>query len=268
MKENTNTDKAVSIRQATKEKGMRINKYLSDAGICSRRQADQFILDGNVMIDGHRAQMGERVFPEQEIICCGKEVVKSEESKVLLAFYKPKGVVCTTSSLEKNNIIDYIGYEKRIFPIGRLDKDSEGLILLTNEGMLSDQILRSSHYHEKEYVVTLNKDITDIDLQKMRQGIPILDTVTRPCKVYRLKSNVFRIILTQGLNRQIRRMCEYLGYRVVYLKRIRIMNIMLDNIPKGKYREVTKEELQELKKMLTANRKEEKKKGKIWIIEK
>lgn len=292
MEGNTNTDKVISVRKETQEKGIRINKYLSDVGICSRRQADQFILDGKVMIDSHRAQMGERVFSEQKIICCGKEVIKSEESKVLLAFNKPKGIVCTTSSREKNNIIDYIGYEKRIFPIGRLDKDSEGLILLTNEGMLSDQILRGSHYHEKEYVVTLNKDITDVDLQKMREGIPILDTVTRPCEVYRLKSNVFRMILTQGLNRQIRRMCEYLGYRVVYLKRIRIMNIMLDNIPKGKYREVTKEELQELKNMLTVNGKQEKKqaknrqskdrkqnketiknekkqkKGRIWIIEK
>jgi 23S rRNA pseudouridine2604 synthase len=168
----------------------------------------------------------------------------------LLAFHKPKGIVCTTSSKDKNNIVDYIGYEKRIYPIGRLDKDSEGLILLTNEGELSDRILRGSNYHEKEYVVTLNKDISDEDLQRLREGVPILDTVTRPCRVYRLRSNIFRIILTQGLNRQIRRMCEYLGYRVVYLKRIRIMNIMIDGIEKGKYREVTQEEWQELRRML------------------
>lgn len=242
---NIDEDKSKEVKQ-----GLRLNKYLSDAGICSRRQADHYIEEGKVRIDDHIAKMGEKVFPKQKVICCGKLVERQKEEKVLLAFYKPKGVVCTTSHRDKNNIIDYIGYEKRIFPIGRLDKNSEGLILLTNEGELSDQILRSSNYHEKEYIATLNKDITDQDLQKLREGIPILDTVTRPCKVYRLRSNVFRIILTQGLNRQIRRMCEYLGYRVVYLKRIRIMNIMLDNIPKGEYREVTKKEWKELKQML------------------
>lgn len=236
--------------QAGMEQGMRLNKYLSDAGICSRRQADQYIAEGKVNIDGRVAQMGERVFAGQKVVCCGKTAERQKEEKVLLAFYKPKGVVCTTSSRDRNNIIDYIGYDKRIFPIGRLDKNSEGLILLTNEGALSDQILRGSHYHEKEYIVTLNKEITDQDLQKLREGVPILDTVTRPCRVYRLRTNVFRMILTQGLNRQIRRMCEYLGYRVVYLKRIRVMNIMLDGIPKGKYREVTPEEREELNQML------------------
>lgn len=253
-------DQAIKKKQEAEIKGIRLNKYLSDMGVCSRRQADQLIADNKVSIDGHIAQMGERVFPEQKVICDGKEVKKPEGNKVLLAFHKPKGIVCTTSSREKNNIIDYIGYKTRIFPIGRLDKDSEGLILLTNEGSLSDQILRGSNYHEKEYVVTLNKEITDTDLQKMREGIPILDTVTRPCKIYRLKSNVFRIILTQGLNRQIRRMCNYLGYRVVYLKRIRVMNIMLDNIPKGTYREVTQEEWKELKRMLE----QEKKGDEFW----
>ncbi len=230
--------------------GMRLNKYLSDRGICSRRQADQYIGEGKVMIDGHTALMGERVLPGQQVIFCGKPVGETQEPKVLLAFHKPKGIVCTTSSRDKDNIVDFIGYRTRIYPIGRLDKDSEGLILLTNEGALSDQILRGSNYHEKEYVVTLNKDISDADLQRLREGVPVLDTVTRPCHVYRLDSNIFRIILTQGLNRQIRRMCEYLGYHVVYLKRIRIMNIMLDGIAKGKYREVTPGEWAELEQML------------------
>ena len=237
--------------------GVRLNKYLSDAGICSRRQADQCIEEGKVSIDGHTAVMGEKVFPGQRVVFCGKPVKEpSENQKVLIAFHKPKGVVCTTSRKDKDNIVDFIGYEKRIYPIGRLDKDSEGLVLLTNEGALSDQILRGSNFHEKEYVVTLNREISDEDLQKLREGVPILDTVTRPCRVYRLRANVFRIILTQGLNRQIRRMCEYLGYRVVYLKRIRIMNIMIDGIPKGKYREVTQEEWQELKRMLEDKRQE------------
>lgn len=239
------------MEEKTKENaGMRLNKYLSDAGVCSRRQADQYISEGKVKIDDHTALMGERVLPGQTVFFCGKRVEREKNGKVLLAFNKPKGVVCTTSSKDKNNIVDYIGYEKRIYPIGRLDKDSEGLILLTNEGELSDQILRGSHYHEKEYVVTLNRDISGQDLQTLREGVPILDTVTRPCRVYRMRSNVFRIILTQGLNRQIRRMCEYLGYRVVYLKRIRIMNIMLDGIEKGSYREVTQEEWKQLREML------------------
>ena len=237
--------------------GVRLNKYLSDAGVCSRRQADQYIEEGKVSIDGHTAVMGEKVLPGQSVVFCGKPVGNpSKNEKVLLAFHKPKGVVCTTSRKDKNNIVEFIGYEKRIYPIGRLDKDSEGLVLLTNEGELSDQILRGSNFHEKEYVVTLNREISDEDLQKLREGVPVLDTVTRPCRVYRLRANVFRIILTQGLNRQIRRMCEYLGYRVVYLKRIRIMNIMIDGIPKGKYREVTQEEWQELKRMLEDKRQE------------
>lgn len=244
------------MEKAGETQGMRLNKYLSDVGVCSRRQADKYIGEGKVSIDGHTAVMGEKVFPGQRVVCCGKPAVRSEEKKVLLAFNKPKGIVCTTSSRDKNNIIDFIGYEKRVYPIGRLDKDSEGLILLTNEGELSDQILRGSNYHEKEYVVTLNKDISDADLQKLREGVPVLDTVTRPCRVYRLRSNIFRIILTQGMNRQIRRMCEYLGYRVVYLKRIRIMNIMIDGIPKGEYREVTQEEWKELKRMLNDRRQE------------
>lgn len=231
-------------------KGMRLNKYLSDKGVCSRREADRYIEAGMVKIDGHMALVGERVCAGQQVTLNGKLVGEEAQEKVLLAFHKPKGVVCTTSSKDEHNIVDFIGYKTRIYPIGRLDKDSEGLILLTNEGALSDQILRGSNYHEKEYVVTLNRDISDDDLQKLREGVPILDTVTRPCRVYRLESNIFRIILTQGLNRQIRRMCEYLGYRVVYLKRIRVMNIMLDGIPKGTYREVTKKEWAELEKML------------------
>jgi len=246
------------MQQPEKSKAMRLNKFLSDAGVCSRRQADQYIEDGKVFVDGRKAVMGERVSAGQEIVCCGKPVRYGQEKKVLLAFYKPRGVVCTTSKRDENNIVDYINYKTRIYPVGRLDKDSEGLILLTNEGALSDQILRGSNAHEKEYVVTLNTEISDADLQRLREGVPILDTVTRPCRVYRKSPNIFHIILTQGLNRQIRRMCEYLGYHVVYLKRIRIMNIMLDGIEKGCYREVTGKELEDLQAMLHDKKMEKK----------
>lgn len=230
---------------------IRLNKYLSDAGVCSRRQADRYIEEGRVFVDGCQAVMGQRIMPGQAVECCGQAVFAGQEKKVLIAFHKPRGVVCTTAKFpDEINVVDYIGYDTRIYPIGRLDKDSEGLLLLTNEGELSDQILRGSNYHEKEYVVTLNRDISDQDLRRLAEGVPILDTVTRPCQVYRSRSNVFHMVLTQGLNRQIRRMCEYLGYHVAYLKRIRIMNIMLDGIKKGKWREVTEQERRELGRLL------------------
>lgn len=228
---------------------MRLNKYLSDAGVCSRREADRFIEAGRVKVDGKPALMGQKVLPSQRIEMDGK-LIKKEEEKVLLAFNKPKGIVCTTSKKEKDNIIDFINYGKRIYPVGRLDKDSEGLILLTNQGELVDKILRGSNYHEKEYVVTVNKRITPEFLRAMSSGVPILDTVTRPCEIEQIDIRTFRIILTQGLNRQIRRMCEYFDYRVVDLKRVRVMNIHLGRLKSGTYRRVAGTELDELLKLL------------------
>lgn len=231
------------------EQEMRLNKYLSDAGVCSRREADRFIEAGRVKVDGKPALMGQKVLPSQRIEMDGK-LIKKEEEKVLLAFNKPKGIVCTTSKKEKDNIIDFINYGKRIYPVGRLDKDSEGLILLTNQGELVDKILRGSNYHEKEYVVTVNKRITPEFLRAMSSGVPILDTVTRPCEIEQIDIRTFRIILTQGLNRQIRRMCEYFDYRVVDLKRVRVMNIHLGRLKSGTYRRVAGTELDELLKLL------------------
>ncbi len=223
-----------------KKEEIRINKYLSDAGICSRREADKMIEAGRVSIDGIVALMGAKVKEGQEIFIDGKPIEKEEE-EILLAFHKPRGIVCTTSKKDKNNIVDYIHYEKRIYPIGRLDKDSEGLILLTNKGDWVDKILRGSNYHEKEYIVTVNKELTDDFLKKMEGGLYLeeLDRTTRPCKVTKIEDRTFKIVLTQGLNRQIRRMCDTLGYKVVRLKRIRVMNIELGKLKVGTYRKVS-----------------------------
>lgn len=229
--------------------GIRINKYLSDAGTCSRREADRFILEGKVMIDGKVADLGSKVYPNNTVTFFGKPV-EVEEKKVLIAFNKPKGVICTTDSNEPNNIVDFINFPVRIYPIGRLDKDSEGLILLTNDGKLVNGILRGRYDHEKEYIVTVNKEITNDFVKRMSEGVPILDTITKPCKVFVIDKHRFCIILTQGLNRQIRRMCEYLGYRVTKLIRIRIMNIKLGNLKTGTWRYVTGEELKELKRLI------------------
>lgn len=228
---------------------IRINKFLSDRGVCSRREADRLILEGKVLIDGIPALMGQKVTGRESIIA-DKKAVGDRKKAELIAFYKPRGVVCTTSLDDPDNIIDYLKYPTRIFPIGRLDKDSEGLILLTNRGALSDKILRGSNYHEKEYVVRVNKKITDEFIKKMSDGVYILGQYTRKCKTEKINGNTFRIILTQGLNRQIRRMCGALGYEVVKLKRIRIMNITLDGIEKGKYRSVTESEWRELESLL------------------
>lgn len=231
---------------------IRINKYLSQVGFCSRREADKLISQGRVTINGKIPEMGTKVKPGDEVAVNGKKVSEKEleEAPVYIAFNKPVGVVCTTNSkVEKNNIIDYINYHKRIFPVGRLDKNSEGLILLTNDGEIVNRILRGRNQHEKEYVVGVNKPVTSEFIKKMSEGVPILDTVTRKCEVERLTKNTFRIVLTQGLNRQIRRMCEFLGYEVTSLKRTRIMNIDLD-IPIGKWRDLTREELQKLNKLL------------------
>ncbi len=221
----------------------RINKYLSECGYCSRREADKLILENRIFINGKPAEMGAKVTQNDAILIDGKPLKPKTEAFEYLAFYKPVGIECTTNTAVKHNIIDYINYPKRIFPIGRLDKSSEGLILLTNDGDIVNQILRSQNNHEKEYIVTVNKPITDRFISRMSNGLPILDTVTKKCMVEKISQFVFRIILTQGLNRQIRRMCEYLDYEVVTLKRIRIMNIKLD-VPEGNYRLLKPSELQ------------------------
>ncbi len=231
------------------EKGIRINKFLSDAGVCSRREADRWLEDGRITIDGEKALMGAKVLPGQRVCVDGKSISKVED-RILLAFHKPRGIVCTTSKDDPDNIVDFIHYEKRIYPIGRLDKDSEGLILLTNQGELVDKILRGSNYHEKEYIVKVNKKITEEFIKSMSQGVPILDTVTRPCEITKVDDYTFQIILTQGLNRQIRRMCEYFHYKVVMLRRIRVMNIKIGRLKVGTYRKVTPEEFRELERGL------------------
>ena len=229
--------------------GTRINKYLAESGICSRREADKMIAEGKVRIDGIPAVMGSKVLPGQKVTVQGK-VLSQDEDLVLIAFNKPQGIVSTTDKREPDNIIDFINYGKRIFPIGRLDKDSEGLILLTNDGDIVNKILRAGNYHEKEYIVTVNKDITPEFLRIMSNGVPILETVTRPCKIEQIDKKTFKIILTQGLNRQIRRMCEALGYRVRALTRVRIMNIKLGHLKSGTWRKLTPAELEELKEMI------------------
>ena len=228
---------------------MRLNKYLSDAGVCSRREADRLVEEGKILVDGVQATLGMQVTAEQEILVNGKKVER-EEKKILLVFHKPRGVECTTSPKVKNNVISYIGYPIRVYYVGRLDKDSEGLLLLTNEGELVNKIMRAGNCHEKEYVVTVDKPITREFIQKMKDGVPVLGTVTRKCQVFQTGKRTFQIILTQGMNRQIRRMCEYLGYRVKRLKRVRVMNICLGDLPVGKYREATAEEMQVRREMI------------------
>jgi len=229
----------------------RINKYLSEAGYCSRRVADRLIEEGKVSINGKISEIGTKVEKGDQVEVKGQIIEKSKKQKnIYLAFNKPVGIVCTTDRrVEPDNIIDFIKYPKRIFPIGRLDKLSEGLIFLTNDGDIVNKILRAKNNHEKEYIVSVNRSISRDFIQRMSNGVEILDTITKKCLVEQLGSKKFKIILTQGLNRQIRRMCESLGYRVRSLKRIRIINIKLD-VPIGKYREFTKEELLELFRLL------------------
>ena len=231
-------------------KGTRLNKYLSEIGHCSRRAADKLIDQGRIQVNGKAVVMGQKVSPQDRIEVDGILIENHQEGSVYIAFNKPKGIVCTTDTrVEKDNIIDYINYPSRIFPIGRLDKMSEGLILLTNDGDIVNKILRARNNHEKEYIVTVNKPVTEEFVEKMGSGVPILDTVTKPCFVEQIHKKQFRIILTQGLNRQIRRMCEFLEYRVVELKRVRIMNLKLDT-KVGRYRDLTKKEMTELRKLL------------------
>lgn len=227
----------------------RINKYLSEIGFCSRRAADKLIEEGRVKINGVIPEMGTKVGKDDQIHVDGKLIQDKKAAPVYLAFNKPRGIVCTTDTKrEKDNIVDFINYPERIFPVGRLDKASEGLIFMTNDGDIVNKILRARNNHEKEYIVRVDLPITAQFLEKMCSGVPILDTVTRECVVEQLDRFKFRIILTQGLNRQIRRMCEYLGYEVKSLKRIRIMNIPLD-VPVGQYRHFTQEELDTLNQL-------------------
>ena len=233
----------------------RINKYLSELGYCSRREADRLILAGRVTVNGKIPEMGTKISHDDSVAVDGNIISNNKNPSIYLAFHKPIGIVCTTDTrVEKNNIIDFINYPKRIFPIGRLDKPSEGLILLTNDGDIVNKILRASNNHEKEYVVTVDKPISQTFIERMSSGIPILDTTTKKCHVIKVDRFTFNIILTQGLNRQIRRMCEYLNYRVTKLKRVRIMNIKLD-VPKGQYRELTLSELKDLEDLLGNSKK-------------
>ena len=233
---------------------VRINKFLSEAGVCSRREADRQIEAGNVTIDGKIAQMGDRVSEGQQV-CFQGVPVKKEEEMVLIALHKPAGIVCTAEKREKNNVIDYLNYPKRIYPVGRLDKDSEGLLLLTNNGDIVNKMMRSGNMHEKEYIVTVNRPVTDSFLHGMANGVPLveLNTTTRKCRVERTGTKQFRIVLTQGLNRQIRRMCEYFGYRVQKLVRVRIMNIKLGDLEPGKYRDVTPQEYKRLLELIASS---------------
>lgn len=231
---------------------IRLNKAISDSGFCSRRQADVHIERGKVTINGKTGGLGDRVMPGDEIRVDGK-LITENENLVYIALNKPVGITCTTDHRIEGNVVDFIGHSERIFHIGRLDKPSEGLLLMTNDGDIVNKILRAGNQHEKEYIVKVNRPITDRFVKRMSGGVPILDTVTKKCKVERLSRYTFRIILVQGLNRQIRRMCEYLGYEVETLQRIRIMNIELGNLPLGQWRDLTTKELSDLKKSLESS---------------
>lgn len=233
------------LKKEIADEQIRLNKFLSDAGVCSRREADRMIEQGRVLVNQKPAVMGQKIAADDEIIC-NQKVITREEEQIIIAFNKPVGIECTTDRDNPDNIVDYIGYKKRIYPIGRLDKNSQGLILLTNDGSIVNSILKASSYHEKEYVVTVDKPITDEFIKKMSGGVKILGQTTRPCKVTRVNKHTFNIILTQGLNRQIRRMCKELGYNVQKLKRIRVMNIELGNLPIGQSRDITDEERNKL----------------------
>ncbi|MCF0050711.1 23S rRNA pseudouridine(2604) synthase RluF [Dyadobacter sp. LJ53] len=222
---------------------IRINKYISETGFCSRREADRLVEQGRVMLNGRTAVLGDKATAADEVKIDGK-LLKTRKAAVYIAFNKPVGITCTTERDVKGNIIDFIRHPERIFPIGRLDKPSEGLIFLTSDGDIVNKILRAGNNHEKEYVVTVDKQITPDFINKMASGVPVLGTITKKCFVKKEGSHVFTIVLTQGLNRQIRRMCEYLGYHVTKLKRMRIMNVTLENLPTGQWRNLTREEMQ------------------------
>ncbi|MBC8052569.1 MAG: 23S rRNA pseudouridine(2604) synthase RluF [Sphingobacteriaceae bacterium] len=229
----------------------RLNKYISESGICSRRQADKFIENGNVFINGKRAKIGDQVWPGDRVMVNGNTIEpRQEEDAIFIAFNKPVGVTSTTEAGVKNNIVDYVNHSERIFPIGRLDKDSQGLIFLTSNGDIVNKILRAGNHHEKEYLVTVNKPITDDFITSMTSGVPILGVMTRKCVVTKESPFVFKIILIQGMNRQIRRMCEHFDYEVIKLERTRIMNVSLKGLPLGEWRELTEPELSGIFKMI------------------
>lgn len=228
-----------------KSEPVRLNKYLSEAGVCSRREADRLIETGRVTVDGQRAQTGMRIVPGQ-VVKVGNKVVSKQDEMIVLAVNKPRGIVCTEERRERDSIVRFLNYPVRVTYIGRLDKDSHGLLLMTNNGDIINKMMRAANKHEKEYKVTVDKEITEDFLKKMASGVPILDTVTRPCTVKKIGKYTFSIILTQGLNRQIRRMCEALGYEVKDLLRVRVMNITLDGLKDGQYRKLTDQELDEL----------------------
>ena len=233
----------------SEEQGIRLNKYLSEAGICSRRQADTIIESGEVTIDGEVATLGSRVFSDSRVCYRGKPV-KPLKKRVIYAYNKPLGLVCTSKEADKDSLFNHIDFPEKVNYVGRLDKASSGLLLLTNDGELANKIQKSVNNHEKEYFVRVNKDLTEEFIKKMSEGVPILDTVTKKCRVIKTGSRTFKIVLTQGLNRQIRRMCEALGYRVVHLKRVRVMNVVLGNMKPGEYRQVTGDEEMRLRKAL------------------
>lgn len=236
--------------------GTRINKFISETGICSRREADALVEQGAVQINDRVAQMGDRVGPDDQVKVRGKPL-RQKPRAVYLAYNKPVGITCTTERDVAGNIVDAVNYRERIFPIGRLDKPSEGLIFLTNDGDIVNKILRAGNAHEKEYIVSVNKNIDARFLDKMASGVPILDTVTQPCRIQQLTANSFNIVLTQGLNRQIRRMTDYLGYEVTRLKRVRIMNIRLGDLKPGQWRELNKDEMAQIDTLLLGSSKTE-----------
>lgn len=233
---------------------MRLNKYISDSGVCSRRQADKYIETGHVAINGRKAEIGDMVSRHDKVTLNGNLIEsRTAEEFVVMAFNKPVGIVSTTEIGVRDSIIDYIGYHERIFPVGRLDKESQGLIFLTNNGDLVNKILRAGNKHEKEYIVTVNKPISDDFIRRMANGVPILGEVTKKCKVARETTNIFRITLIQGLNRQIRRMCEYFGYEVLKLERVRIMNINLKGLPTGEWRLLGEDEMLKINKAIISS---------------
>lgn len=238
------------------QESINLNKFISSTGICSRREAEKYITEGRVTINGKPTKLGNRVFPNDEVKIDGK-ALKPKPKTLYIALNKPFGIVSTTDSKERKNIIRFINHPQRLFPIGRLDKPSEGLIFLTNDGDIVNKILRAGNNHEKEYVVTVNKQIDDRFIEKMSNGIPILGTVTKKCKTEKINDVTFKIILTQGLNRQIRRMCEYLGFEVKKLKRTRIMNVSLGNLKSGDWRELTSKEIDTINKLVTSSSKTE-----------
>lgn len=249
-------DKKTVINHKENKDEVRLNKYISETGFCSRREADKLIEQGKVKIDGILGTTGMKVKKGQKVTVNGKPL-KVEEELVYIALNKPVGITCTTEKKIKGNIVDFVGHNKRIFPIGRLDKDSQGLIFLTNDGDIVNKILRAGNNHEKEYIVTVNKAITNEFIKGMSNGVPILDTITKKCYIKKEGRNVFRIILTQGLNRQIRRMCEYFGYEVTKLERVRIMNVNLGKLKNGQWRNLSAGELKEINRLIATSVKTE-----------